>query len=723
MTRLGSLLLLGCAGALALAEPPKLPETPKKPWTASYHGVQVDDPYHWLEDTADPAVRQWAAEQTKRARAVLDSSPALPPLRKRLRELMAAPSVGFSGIQVAGGTTFAMMKQPPKEQPMLVTLKSVDDPASVQVLLDPNALDSKGRTAIDFFVPSRDGKLVAVSLSQNGTEDGTVHVYEVATRKKLPDVVPRVHYPTGGGDLAWDEINAGFYYTRYPHAGERPTADLNFFQQVYHHTLGTPETSDTYVLGKELPRIAEILLETSDDGRYLLATVLNGDGGEVEHHLRSPAGAWTRLTRFADDCSAAVFGRGADTGVYLVSRKGAPHGQVLRLDRDAPDLAKAAVFVPPGADVLEGLMYVGHTYSPRLLATPAGLYVIVSAGGPEEVRLFDRTGRPAQSLPLPPVSSVRQLVPHGDEVLVHAESFLTPPAWYAYRPGDARLRPTGLAEKSPADFSDTEAVREFAVSKDGTKVPLNILRRKGTKLDGTNPTLLTGYGGFGISQTPAFRAANRVWLEQGGVLAIGNLRGGNEYGAEWHQAGMMVRKQNVFDDFLACARDLIDRGYTSPQKLAIKGGSNGGLLMGAVLTQHPELFRAVVAQVGLFDMLRFEEHPNGVFVATEYGSVKDPSQFRALFAYSPYHHVRDGVAYPAVLLRAGINDGRVDPAQTFKMAARLQAATASKHPVLLLVDGESGHGIGDSLSQAIDRTADSYAFLFDQLGMTYRDRH
>jgi prolyl oligopeptidase len=718
MTRLGSLLFLG--GMCAFAGPP---DTPKKPWSASYHGVQVADDYRWLEDTGDPAVRAWAAEQTRAARAALDASPALPPLRKRLRELMAAPSTSFAGLQTCGGTLFALMKQPPKEQPMLVTLKSVDDPGSAQILLDPNALDGKGKTTIDFFAPSRDGKYVAVSLSENGTEDGTVHVYETSTRKKLPDVVPRVQYPTGGGDVAWDETNAGFFYTRYPHPGERPSADLNFYQQVYHHTLGSPPASDAYALGKELPRIAEILLDASDDGRYLLATVLNGDGGEVEHHLRGPSGAWTRLTRFADDCSAAVFGRGADTAVYLVSRKGAPHGQVLRLDRDAPDLAKAAAFVPPGTDVLEGIMYVGHTYSPRMLATEAGLYVVASAGGPEEVRLFDRTGRLAQSVPLPPVSSVRQLVPRGDEVLVHAESFLTPLAWYAYRPGDTALRPTGLAEKSPADFSDTEVVREFAVSKDGTKVPLNILRRKGTKLDGHNPTLLTGYGGFGISQTPGFRVSNRVWIEQGGVLAVANLRGGNEYGAEWHQAGMMERKQNVFDDFIACARLLIDQRYTNPQRLAIQGGSNGGLLMGAALTQHPELFRAVVALVGLYDMLRFEQHPNGVFVATEYGSVKDASQFRALYAYSPYHHVQDGVAYPAVLLRAGINDGRVDPAHTFKMAARLQAATSSKHPVLLLVDGESGHGIGDNLSQAIDRAADSYAFLFDQLGVRFAEGH
>jgi prolyl oligopeptidase len=717
MTRLGSLLILG--GACALAAPDRPPTTPKKPWTDTYQGVAtVADPYHWLEDAADPAVKTWAGSQTKYARSVLDASPALQPLRKRLRELLAAPTVGFGGIQVAGGKLFALKKQPPKEQPMLVTLKSVEEPNSAEVLLDPNALDARGRTAIDFFVPSRDGKLVAVSLSENGTEEGTLHVYEVATRRELPDVVPRVHAPTAGGDVAWDETNRGFYYTRYPHPGEQAKEDLNFYQAVYHHRLGTPEKDDTSALTGGVPRIAEFLLETSEDGRYLLATVLNGDGGEVEHFLRAPEGKWTALTEFADDCSAAVLGKGDDTGVYIVSRKNAANGQVLRLERDKPNLALGTPVIPVGADVLEGLTYVGHAYAPRLLTTPAGAYVLSSDGGPDQLRFYYRNAKLTVRVPLPPVSSVRQLVASGDDLLIHCETYLTPPAWYAYNLGSNRLRPTALAEKSPADFSDIEAVREFAVSKDGTRVPVNILRRQGTALDGKNPVLLTGYGGFAISQAPQFRAANRVWLEAGGVLAVANLRGGGEYGAEWHKAGMKLKKQNVFDDFLACARHLIDRRYTTPAKLAIQGGSNGGLLMGAALTQQPGLFRAVVAQVGLYDMLRLEVHPNGAFVATEYGSVKDPEEFKALHAYSPYHHVTDGVAYPAVLFRTGLNDGRVDPAQTFKMAARLQEATAGR-PVLLVVDGESGHGVGDSLSQAIDRAADSYAFLFDQLGMTY----
>ena len=269
-------------------------------------------------------------------------------------------------------------------------------------------------------------------------------------------------------------------------------------------------------------------------------------------------------------------------------------------------------------------------------------------------------------------------------------------------------------------------IRRFeriAVSNDGTRVPLNILRRKGISLDGSHPTLLTGYGGFAISIPPGFSVDRRLWLEQGGVLAIANLRGGSEYGEDWHKAGNLTHKQNVFDDFAACARHLIERKYTNPEKLAIEGGSNGGLLMGAALTQHPELFRAVVAHVGLYDMLRFEQHPNGAFNVTEYGSIKDYEQFKAIHAYSPYQNVKDGTAYPAVFLLTGANDGRVDPAHSRKMAARLQAATSSKRPVLLQIQFDSGHGIGDNLTDAINRAADVHAFLFEQLGMKYQPPH
>jgi prolyl oligopeptidase len=299
-------------------------------------------------------------------------------------------------------------------------------------------------------------------------------------------------------------------------------------------------------------------------------------------------------------------------------------------------------------------------------------------------------------------------------------SYLEPPAWLQFDHEPQKLAKTGLVMTSASRFDDAEVIRAYATSKDGTRVPLNIVRRKGTKLDGTNPTLLYGYGGYSISEKPRFLAARaRVWLDQGGVYVLTNLRGGGEYGVEWHKAGNLTRKQNVFDDFLACAQYLIDQKYTTPQHLAILGGSNGGLLMGAALTQRPEMFRAVASFVGIYDMLRVELDPNGQFNVTEFGTVKDADQFKALYAYSPYHHVKDGTPYPAILFLTGGNDHRVNPMESRKMTARLQAANSSGHPILLRTSSNAGHGIGTSLDEQLEQNADVFGFLFDQLGVPY----
>jgi prolyl oligopeptidase len=702
-------------------EPTAPTPTPKKSVRDTYHGVEVSEDYRWLEKADDPAVTKWTEEQNKYTRAVLDRSPALQPLRKRLKELMTAPAPGYTGLQLRGKTLFALKSQPPKEQPFLVTLPSADEPDAAKVLLDPNALDAKGKTAIDFYVPSRDGSLVAVSLSEGGSEEGTLYVYETATGKKRADVIPRVQFPTAGGDVAWNADGTGFFYTRYPRPGERPKEDLTFYQQVYFHKLGTNPDEDAYELGKDFPRIAEIFLDASTDGRHILATVQKGDGGEFEHHLRTPGGKWMRLTRYADEISAAAFGAAGDDALYLLSRKDAPLGKILRLPLDQPELAKATTVIPEGKLSIDGLHFGSNRLSTTFTPTASGLYVLDSDGGPSQVRFVPRDGGKAEAVPLPAVASVHDILPlGGDRVLLHVETYTEPPAWYAFERGADKPKRTKLFKTSPADFSDIEVTREFATSKDGTKVPMSVLAKKGLKRDGTNPTLLTGYGGYGISLTPHFDVARRVWLEQGGVLVVANLRGGSEYGEAWHRAGMLTKKQNVFDDFAACAKHLIEKKYTSPDKLAIEGGSNGGLLMGAALTQHPELFRAVVAHVGIYDMLRVELHPNGAFNVTEFGSVKDAEQFKALHAYSPYHRVKDGTAYPAVFLLTGANDGRVDPMNSRKMAARLQEATASKRPVLLRITSDSGHGIGDNLTAGVDRAADVYAFLFEQLGMKYQ---
>jgi prolyl oligopeptidase len=358
---------------------------------------------------------------------------------------------------------------------------------------------------------------------------------------------------------------------------------------------------------------------------------------------------------------------------------------------------------------------------PSFAVTPGLLYVLDQAGGPNKVRIFDHQGRRRGELPLPELASVGgMLEADGADLLFQAQTFISPPAWYRYSAATAKAEKTALFQTSPAKYEGCEVVREMAVSKDGARVPVNIIRRKGLKLDGRNPTVLTGYGGYGISLSPRFSPTRQLWLEQGGVFAIANLRGGGEFGEAWHTAGNLTNKQNVFDDFYAAARQLIDAGYTSPERLAIMGGSNGGLLMGATMTQHPKICRAVVSHVGIYDMLRVELSPNGAFNVTEFGTVQDEAQFRALYAYSPYHHVEDGVAYPATLFLTGANDPRVDPMQSRKMTARLQAASPGS-VTLLRTNAEAGHGIGSSLAQRIEEGVDVYSFLFHELGMEYRD--
>jgi prolyl oligopeptidase len=403
--------------------------------------------------------------------------------------------------------------------------------------------------------------------------------------------------------------------------------------------------------------------------------------------------------------------------LYLFSRKNAPRGKILRLAAGETDLARAAVVVPESDAVIQGYETASLEIKTTIYATHDNLFVLDVIGGPSQIRNFDLNGHLKRIVPAEPVSALRGITLLSDEeILFHGTSYLRPGAWFRYDASSGKSTITKLAEKSPMNFDDCELVREMARSRDGTEIPLTIIRRKGTRLDGNNPTLLYGYGGYGIVLAPSFLSPKqRLWLDHGGVYAVANLRGGGEFGEEWHKAGNLTHKQNVFDDFIGCAEFLIEKHYTSPGRLAIEGGSNGGLLMGAVLTQRPDLFRAVVSHVGIYDMLRVELDPNGSFNVPEFGSVKNPEQFKALYAYSPYHRVKDGVRYPAVLFLTGENDHRVNPMNSRKMTARLQAATTSGHPILLRTSGNSGHGSGTALSEQVEQSADVLAFLLHQL--------
>ncbi|HEY8024093.1 MAG TPA: prolyl oligopeptidase family serine peptidase [Burkholderiaceae bacterium] len=710
-----SLLGLLAVSTLAAAADAGAPPTKIKAATDTYGALKVQDPYRWLENAADPAVHDWSLAQDKRTRTYFDKLPYRKSMYERLMKQISASSSSYYGLQAVGDQVFAYFNQPPKQQPMLAVLDNSADPSKARVVLDPNVLNPKGTTAIDWFVASPKGNLAAVSMSDNGSEDGSVHVIDTASGKEVDKTIPRVQYPTGGGSVAWRADGTGFWYTRYP-GPEEAAERQHFYQQVYFHKVGDDPAKDSYVMGKDFPKVAEISLDSRQNANFVVASVANGDGGEYAHYVLGQDGSIKQVTHFEDQVVAATIGR--DGEMYLISHKDAPHGKLLKLAPADYDLSHAKQIVAQS----DAVMQVGGEFggSP-IVATKNALYVRELVGGPSRVAIFDHDGTPRGTLPLPDVAAVDEVEPLSDGSLLYSVRTYLAPAYYArYDEAGAAAKPTKLLQTSPVNFDDVEVVREFATSKDGTKVPLNIVRRKGVKLDGSNPVLLYGYGGYSVNQTPHFLGApTRLWLDAGGVYVIANLRGGGEFGEEWHAQGALTHKQNVFDDFAAAAQYLIANQYTSVEHLAIMGGSNGGLLMGAEFTQHPDMFRAVVSMVGIYDMLRVELDPNGLFNTTEFGTVKNPDQLKALLGYSPYHHVVKGTKYPAIFMATGETDGRVNPMHSRKMIARLQAATASGKPVLLSINSHAGHGIGSSLDIKVNQLADEYSFLFDQLGMKF----
>ncbi len=708
--------ILGLAAAMFWAPPVSAigpPATKKQVVADTFHGKQVSEDYRWLEDGKDPAVKAWSDAQNAYARSILDKLPGVDKIRQRVTEIMSATTVAYFDATHRAGKFFAMKDQPPKQQPFLIVAESLTDLSGERVLVDTNELDKSGTTAMNWYKPSADGKLVAVSLSKGGDEVGDVHIYDVATAKEIGEVIPRVNTGTAGGDLAWSPDGSGFFYTRHPRAGERAAEDMNFYQQVYYHKLGTPTEEDRYELGKDSPRIAETELEVDEATGRVLATIQNGDGGEFAHYLREPDGKWRQFTGFKDKIVMARFGPHDD--LYVVSRQDAPRGKLLRVSIDTLDVAHAKEIVPEGKDAIVTSFWRDSS----VLPTASRVYVTYQLGGPTEIRVVDLDGKQLAAPPQLAVSTVGALEQiEGDDILYANGSYVQPAAVYRYDATSGKSEKTALRTDEPVNLDDAEVVREFATSRDGTKVPVNIIYRKGTKRDGTNPCLANAYGGYGVSITPGFRALNRVLLDHGFVVAIANIRGGGEFGEAWHLQGNLTKKQNVFDDFAAVLQHLVDQKYTSRDKLAIIGGSNGGLLMGATFTQHPDLMKCVVSLVGIYDMLRVELSPNGAFNVTEFGTVKDEAQFKALLAYSPYHNVKDGVKYPPVFFLTGENDPRVEPSQSRKMTARLQAANPGG-TYLLRTSSDAGHGLDTPLSERIAQQVDMYAFIFDQLGVAF----
>jgi len=701
-------LLIVLSGCTAFGPP----QTSQEAVVNEYHGVEVVDPYQWLEDWNDQRVQFWSDKQNAYARKMLDNLPQVEELRERITKILTAKSIRYYSLCRREGELFALKRQPPLELPFLVAMPSAQHPESERVIVNPMKIDPSSATSIDFYVPSPDGSLVAVSLSVGGSESGDIHIYKAKTGEEIGEVIARVNGGTAGGDLAWTPDGLGFYYTRYPRASERPVEDMDFYQQVWFHKIGTSPDEDRYEIGKDFPRIVEIRLQVEMRSGRVLTTTQYGDSGRFAHYVRMVRGQWKQITDYDDRIVQATFG--PDDTLFLISRADAPRGKILKLSLADFSLDKAQIIVPEADDTIVSDFY-GH---PPIVAVSNRLYVTYQLGGPSEIRVFDLRGQRQAGPKILPVSSVGQIVAVEDDAILYSNSsYIEPAAWYLFGPDEGTTVRTALVTESPVNFSDCEVVREYAVSKDRTRVPVNIIRRRGVKLDGSNPVLLTGYGGYGISIEPRFSALRRIWIDHGGVYAQANLRGGGEFGEQWHAEGMLTNKQNVFDDFAAAMQYMIDAGYTSHEKLAIIGGSNGGLLMGAMMTQHPELCRAVISSVGIYDMLRVELAPNGEFNIPEFGTVKNPDHFRALYAYSPYHNVRNDTGYPSVLFLTGANDPRVDPMHSRKMTARLQAATSSARPVLLRTSSKTGHGSGTPLSEQIVKSVHYHAFLLNELGL------
>jgi prolyl oligopeptidase len=684
-------------------------DTPREPVTTTYHGQEVTEDYRWLEEDSQ-RTKEWTAAQNARARAYLDSLPLRESIRERCEAILKAKSTMYAKPTRGGATYFALRTQPPRQQPLLVALSSLDDRAGERALVDPNALDESGATTIDWYVASPDGALVAVSLSSHGTEDGTLHVYDTDTGELADVAIPRVNSGTAGGSLAWRHDAEGFWYTRHPAPGAVPDEDLGFYQEVWFHRLGDDPAEDSRELAGIFAdnRITENFLASSADGRWVMTRAQNGDGGEWQIFLCSQDddSDWRLVADSAHGCIRAAFGGG---GLFLLSVKDAPHGKVLRLDPAGGGTAADAVIVVP-----EGQVTIEN-----IAATDTLLWIVEIAGGPSGIRSFDHEGHLQPEITLPELCSVNPLVQLGaDEVIWAVETFVSPRQWWVRADADQRARRTALDTVTPVDFTGIEVERVIATSKDGTRVPINLIARAGVPRDGSAPTVLYGYGGYAISMRPFFQPSRLPWLEQGGVFAVANIRGGGEYGQEWHHAGRLGTKQNCFDDFIACADHLVATRVTDRERLGLMGGSNGGLLVGAVLTQRPDIAAAVVCAVPVLDALRSELTPNGAFNVTEFGSVLDPEMFEVLRAYSPYHNIHDGVPYPAVLFTAGEFDPRVNAYHAKKMTARLQATTSSDQPVLLRME-PGGHGAGASLDQMVGLVTDYFTFFSDRLSARY----
>jgi len=682
------------------------PSARKSDVVDDYHGTKVVDPYRWLEDPDSPESRSWIDAENHLTEGYLADIPARATIRDRLTKLWNYPKFGAPFRKA--GRYFFFKNDGLQNQSVLYKQASLS--ANPATLLDPNLLSEDGTVALSTLALSDDGRLLAYGTAASGSDWEEFRVRDVATAQDRPDHLKWIKF----SGASWTKDGAGFFYSRYPEPTDKALTDVNRFQKLYYHRLGTDQAQDVLVYERPDQPDWGMNAEVTDDGRYAVLTVWLGTDRRNRVYYRDLKSAKRPtvkgdVVRLLDDFDASYGFVGNDGPVfYFLTDLDAPRKRVIAIDTRHPERARWRELIPQGQDVLEGIQIIHDTFVANYMHDAAS-----------RLRLYALDGRMLKDLELPTLGSVGSITGErkDDEMFYAFTSFLYPTTIFRY---DFRSGTTSVFKAPTIDFdpSGYETKQVFYTSKDGTRVPMFITYKKGLALDGSNPTLLYGYGGFNISLTPSFSVANLVWLEMGGVYAQPNLRGGGEYGEEWHQAGMLDRKQNVFDDFIAAAEYLIAQRYTSTPKLAIAGGSNGGLLVGAAMTQRPDLFGAALPAVGVMDMLRFHKFTIGWAWVTDYGSADSASQFPYLYKYSPLHNIRAGTKYPATLVTTADHDDRVVPGHSFKFTATLQAAQAGPAPVLIEIETKAGHGAGKPTSKIIEEQADRFAFLVRNLGMS-----
>jgi len=665
-----------------------------------YHGTSVADPYRWLEDPDSEETQAWVEAENQVTFGYLGKIPAREKIKQRLTQVWDYEKFGIPFQQ--GDRYFYFKNNGLQNQSVLYTLPSLD--AEPQVLLDPNTFSADGTVALSGLSLSEDGKLLAYGLSVSGSDWQEWKVLDVETQAEREDHLQWIKF----SGASWTHDNQGFFYSRYAEPNETTKLeDVNYYQKLYYHSLGKPQSEDVLIYERPDQKEWGFDGSVSEDGRYLIISIwLGTDPRNLVFYqdLTKPASVVELINEF--EASYSFIDNEGDV-FWFQTDLDAPKGRAIAINITKTDRNGWQEIIPQTEQTLQGVGVINHQFVASYLKDAQ-----------TQIKIFDLNGSFVRDVVLPGIGSAGGFGGKREdtETFYSFTSFTTPSTIYHYNmvSGESTVFRQPQVDFNPADY---ETKQIFYSSKDGTQVPMFITHKKGISLDGSNPTYLYAYGGFNISITPNFSPSNLVWMEMGGIFAIANIRGGGEYGEEWHQAGTKLKKQNVFDDFIAAADWLIERGYTSSAKLAIGGGSNGGLLVGACLTQRPDLFGAALPDVGVMDMLRFHKFTIGWAWTAEYGCSENPEEFPALYAYSPLHNLKPGTAYPATMITTADHDDRVVPAHSFKFAAALQTEHIGDKPVLIRIETKAGHGAGKPTAKIIEEIADRWAFLVQNLDM------